>query len=432
MKVLIPVDNLTFHNTARGVQRVAVEVAWSLNAQVGCDVYVAIRVRAILGVLYVEYLPYEKYQQCLCTLTDKKSLKWKFMYCIFDKINTPKIKNFFNFLAKSSSIKGAYRKLRKKFSLSELLYQKCDISDVDNFDYMLSFEFAEKIWDTPLIFCKKIKKVLFIHDVIFAKMDQNEKNLMYQDINVFMGAVNNADMFIYNSKSTKNDFEQLVQARHKRGYIAYLGVKGGTVPEHTSTANKFRILMIGSLDQRKNITRALEAVRVFKVTYNVEVVFTIVGDLTHCKNALKEFDMSNLGVEIHFPGRLPDDQIEFFYQNSDVLLYPSLWEGFGLPILEAYRYGLPVITSCLSSMPEVGGDFALYVDPYDINEIANALHSVAQMTEAERSIYAAKARLHAKEFTWEKCAAEIYVALNNELQRGNGSEIGKNKIKSDA
>jgi len=79
---------------------------------------------------------------------------------------------------------------------------------------------------------------------------------------------------------------------------------------------------------------------------------------------------------IHFTGFVDASRLSFIYRNAFCLLYPSLYEGFGFPILEAMRCGVPVITSNVSSMPEVAGDAALLVDPYHVNELADAMDKI--------------------------------------------------------
>jgi alpha-1,3-rhamnosyl/mannosyltransferase len=112
-------------------------------------------------------------------------------------------------------------------------------------------------------------------------------------------------------------------------------------------------------------------------------------------------------VSVTFCGYLADEGVIQFYQNVDVFVFPSIWEGFGIPILEAYAQGTPVVASCVSSMPEVGGDLGIYVDPCDPEDIARGLLKASKMTMNERISFSHKAKAYAANFTWEKTAEGV-------------------------
>jgi glycosyltransferase involved in cell wall biosynthesis len=112
-------------------------------------------------------------------------------------------------------------------------------------------------------------------------------------------------------------------------------------------------------------------------------------------------------------GFIPDDDLPALYCGADALVYPSLMEGFGLPVLEAMRCGTPVLTSTTSSLPEVGGDAALYADPYSIDEIAAALYKLASQPSL-RADLSARGLRRAALFTWTRTAEQtlrVYEAL---------------------
>ncbi|TSC66500.1 MAG: group 1 glycosyl transferase, partial [Microgenomates group bacterium Gr01-1014_80] len=109
------------------------------------------------------------------------------------------------------------------------------------------------------------------------------------------------------------------------------------------------------------------------------------------------------------------DELPLLYSGAEVLLYPSFYEGFGLPILEAMACGIPVITSNVSSMPEVGGDAAEYVNPESVIDIENKLRTIME-DKQKREVMVKKGFTQAKKFSWQKCAeetAEVYRKLSN-------------------
>ena len=113
----------------------------------------------------------------------------------------------------------------------------------------------------------------------------------------------------------------------------------------------------------------------------------------------------NLQDRVIFKGYVPDDELRLMYSNASFFIFPSLCEGFGLPILEAMSYGVPVITSNYGAMAEVAGDAALLVDPYSVDEIAEAMHRVLT-DETLRVALIRKGLKRASQFSWEKTARE--------------------------
>jgi glycosyltransferase involved in cell wall biosynthesis len=108
---------------------------------------------------------------------------------------------------------------------------------------------------------------------------------------------------------------------------------------------------------------------------------------------------------IHLPGYLNDDQVHALYHRAHAYIFPSLFEGFGLPLLEAMAGGCPIVTSNISSMPEIAGDAALLIDPTNLEEMTEAIHAVCtdeSLTEKLRM----NGAMRIKQFSWEKCAEE--------------------------
>ena len=112
------------------------------------------------------------------------------------------------------------------------------------------------------------------------------------------------------------------------------------------------------------------------------------------------------------PGYINEIEKQYLYENCKIFAYPSLYEGFGLPILEAMNNGALVLTSNNSSMPEVGGDAAIYIDnPENYMEIANKIKDILKLSDEERNNYIEKAYKKVREFDWNKCAEETLKVL---------------------
>jgi len=117
---------------------------------------------------------------------------------------------------------------------------------------------------------------------------------------------------------------------------------------------------------------------------------------------------------VRFTGYVEEEDLPALYNGADLFVFPSLYEGFGLPVLEAMACGTPVVTSNTSSLPEVAGDAALLVDPYDVEEIATAMRRILE-DEALTAELRAKGLARAKEFSWERTARETIAVYEKVL-----------------
>jgi glycosyltransferase involved in cell wall biosynthesis len=169
------------------------------------------------------------------------------------------------------------------------------------------------------------------------------------------------------------------------------------------------LLMTGTLEPRKNIVRALDAAAGLPPQLRERFELRLAGprgwDTAEIDAALARY-----GARARHLGLVPDDELPALYAGATVFLYPSLREGFGLPVLEAMAAGTAVVTSNLSSMPEVGGNAVRYVDPFDVASIRTGLEEL--LTDAGlRAELAAAGRARARAFTWERTARATLALL---------------------
>jgi glycosyltransferase involved in cell wall biosynthesis len=147
---------------------------------------------------------------------------------------------------------------------------------------------------------------------------------------------------------------------------------------------------------------------------------TIVGylrkDIPEFESTLHDIRRRNKGINIKLAGYLADSEVLSLYEEADVFVYPSLYEGFGLPVLEAMACGCPVIASNVSSLPEVVGEAGLLVDPYDVKALAQAMLTVLEDDELKREM-SRKGIAQAQKFSWEKAGAEL-LAVCREVAEG--------------
>ncbi|MBN2135517.1 MAG: glycosyltransferase family 4 protein [Acidobacteria bacterium] len=170
--------------------------------------------------------------------------------------------------------------------------------------------------------------------------------------------------------------------------------------------NEKMILYIGTIEPRKNPTLLLEAFEILCNTSKDKLRLIIGGGYGWGIEEIKrKIDESKHRQRITVTGYLPRSDIESFYKESDVLILPSYYEGFGLPIIEAMAFGLPVITANRSSMPEVGGNAALYFENDDPIELAELMKKVLEDNQL-REEYIKRGIKHSSNFHWRRTADE--------------------------
>ena len=193
---------------------------------------------------------------------------------------------------------------------------------------------------------------------------------------------------------------------HKGSSLALKGLKQSPTPGVPY------FLFTGSMNPRKNLSRVVRAFASIASTIPHQLVLT--GSLGwDAEEFALELRRSSAAGRVVLPGYVSDEQLRALYAGSEGFVFPSLYEGFGLPILEAMASGCPVITSKLSSMPEVAGDAAILIDPTNEMEIAEAMLSLAQ-TPQLRCELVAKGYHRAAMFSWERCAdqtIQVYQGL---------------------
>ena len=193
-----------------------------------------------------------------------------------------------------------------------------------------------------------------------------------------------SDKIIAVSESTKNDLVNFYKVDPARVEVIYSGAITSDVAPTSDVISNFKraknlperfILFLGKLEPRKNVINIIRAFNLFKsrelfLKQRSDLYLVIAGDKGWMyQDVFKEAGGSPYKSKIIFIGHINDNERHLYYRAADVFVYPSFFEGFGFPPLEAMSYGAPVITSRNSSLPEIVGDSAIMVDPYDISEL---------------------------------------------------------------
>jgi len=275
--------------------------------------------------------------------------------------------------------------------------------------------------------------VLTVHDifpfVIPSNMPKYHKYLIVAKINNFywkqiniIGA-KKASKIISVSKSTKSDLIDAFGVDKSKINVIYEAMSDGLKRENDSVKmerfrheyglNKPYLLCVGT-GAYKNLPGAINAffeLKTEQIFSKLDLVITGPKErLTEDTKALI-YD-SEYSSNVRFLGFFPQDKLSLLYSNSEIFLFPSFYEGFGIPILEAFTCGVPVITSNVSSMPEVAGDAACFVDPLNPMDIAAKLRSVLIAPE-KREAMVRKGYKQFQNFSWQKAAVETINVFNN-------------------
>lgn len=179
------------------------------------------------------------------------------------------------------------------------------------------------------------------------------------------------------------------------------------------------VLAVGNLQPRKNLIRLVRAFAACLRESKHDCQLVCAGRAKWRESEIYEL-ISREGVvdSVVFPGYLPDEKLVDLYREAQVFVYPSLYEGFGLPVLEAMACGTPVITSNVASIPEVAGDAAIMVDPLDVQSLKNALRRVLADSDLRREL-SARGLIQASRFSWRQTAMktwQCYQKLGEEMR----------------
>ena len=227
------------------------------------------------------------------------------------------------------------------------------------------------------------------------------------------------------SENTKKDVMKLYEVGEEKivviaeGYEQGEGVRGrgseekeGSVETQPSNLNpQPYLLFIGRLEERKNVVRIIEAFEILKEQYQIPHELVLVGKPGYGYERIRQkVASSKQRGEIIERGYVMEEEKWELLKNADVFLFPTLYEGFGIPVLEAQSVGIAVVTSNTSSLPEVAGEGAIFVDPMKTESIAEGVQQLLS-NEGFRSGIIEKATRNVGRYSWARCAGEVAALL---------------------
>ena len=260
------------------------------------------------------------------------------------------------------------------------------------------------------------KLVFTVHDLTFVT--HPEFHALQNRIHCVMGTVSavcQAATFIAVSNHTKRDMVTQLVVPENRVNVVHLAADEHFSPtqhggrEHVAAKYGIRsryIFNLGTIEPRKNLKRLIQAYAMLPTARKEECSLVIGGGAGWLNSDIYRYVQdNNLGQYVKMIGNVDDEDLPALYGSCEVFVYPSVYEGFGLPVLEAMACGAPVITSRTSSLPEVAGDGAILVDPEDVQSIRDAMEDLLT-NGGKRSELREKGLKHSMSFSWRRTAKE--------------------------
>jgi glycosyltransferase involved in cell wall biosynthesis len=255
--------------------------------------------------------------------------------------------------------------------------------------------------------------VVTIHDLSFLFFPHSFRSLRRSYLRVFARmSVRRARRVIAVSESTRRDLVEIYGISPAKIDVVHNGVDASFRPLPADQVAAFRqqrglpdrfVLFVGTLEPRKNIVRLIEAYA--RLPKERPPLLLVGGKGWFYDEIFGRVAALDLTGEVHFAGFVPAEDLPFWYNAADLFVYPSMYEGFGLPPLEAMACGTAVITSTASSLPEVVGKAGQLVDPTDTDALTATMEQVLGDRDLQQQMQAA-GLVQARSFSWEKAARQ--------------------------
>jgi len=267
----------------------------------------------------------------------------------------------------------------------------------------------------------KTKSLVVMHDLNFEHYPEDipfwaRKHYRYY----FPKYAQKAERIATVSEFSKQDIVKQYDVDPEKIDVVYNGASDGFKPLPEDEKTKVRtkhtegnpyFIFVSALHPRKNLVNLFGAFDEFKLKKSSDVKLMIVGEKMWWTDAIKEaYEKMKFKLDVIFSGRLEFEELQQVVASALALTYVSYFEGFGIPIVEAFYAGTPVITSNITSMPEVAGNAALLVDPFSVESISNAMTQIESDEKLRKSLIE-RGTERAKEFSWQKSADRLWESI---------------------
>ncbi len=303
-----------------------------------------------------------------------------------------------------------------KDSNLQCMYDSAEIMPLDFFLVGQEIDIVHSFIHPFSVNCKKCGTILTIHDIRpIVHPEWATKVLREYFENPIKKCAQSVDWIVADSEYSKKDVVERWGISESKIKVVYPGIYpedkfariGIKINDDRICSNEY-ILSVSALDLNKNQSGLIKAYIMFRKKYpDVKIKLVLVGPIRDNEEICQLLSRNQeVAKDIVYTGYVSDDELVWLYRNAYVFMYPSFFEGFGLPILEAMSVGRAVICSNTTSMPEVGGDAVEYCDPYNIETMVGAIEKVV-LSASRKAELEELAVVQAAKFSYEKAAKEL-------------------------
>ncbi|MEA5594388.1 glycosyltransferase family 1 protein [Rivularia sp. UHCC 0363] len=271
--------------------------------------------------------------------------------------------------------------------------------------------------------CNKSYKAINLYDLTFIKYPQYTNSVVETYTEKVKRCLQWTDIVLTISESSKQDIIEYLQVDSNKIFVTPLASRyhdNFLLSGSEELTNKVKydfsqpyLLFVSTIEPRKNIAAIISAFNYLKQKYKIPHNLVLIGQKGwHYESIFTAIENSAYKKQIYHLDYLSDELVALFYAKADVFVYPSHYEGFGLPVLEAMTLGTPVVTSNTSSLPEVAGDAALLINPDEPMQLAEAILKFISDSQL-RQEFINKGKERAKIFSWERTAIETLKAYRS-------------------
>ena len=263
---------------------------------------------------------------------------------------------------------------------------------------------------------KKSKFILTVHDLNFLIEKNETKKLKY--LQRLQKNIDRADYITTISDYTKKTIEDNINLRGKSIKTIYNGIAVNSnceVIKPNYVSNQKFFFSIGIFKEKKNFHTLLSLMKSFE---DYHLIIAGDNDTPYGNQVQKQINDLTLADRIILPGKINDNDKFWLYKNCEAFLFPSLAEGFGMPVIEAMNFGKPVFLSKFTSLPEIGGDSAFYFENFDEEYMSAFIKSKLSYYHENQTNISEQIKKHAEKFRWENCITQ-YIKLYNKIIKGN-------------
>ncbi len=277
------------------------------------------------------------------------------------------------------------------------------------------WKIKDAVWHTtfqyPRVMPAGKKTILTIHDLNYMYEDIPEHLKMSLQARV-QAAIDKAACLVTISEYTKNDILKNLDTGGKPLKVIHNGCTAysGPVEEPAYKPSRDFIFTIGAVIPKKNF----HTLPCLLEDNGMELVIAGSGSDGYGKKIMEEARVSGVQDRVHMTGSIPESHKQWYLKNCTAFVFPSIAEGFGLPVVEAMYYGKPTFLSCHTSLPEIGKDFAFYFNPGFDKELMKAEFRRGMETARSGRFRPEEVKAHAMSFSWDKAASE-YIKLYAEM-----------------